>query len=60
MATSTKLYNVPRRTWIEFEGDDIFFDHIDGAYSLCYFEGDMCHLAAWTEVTISENQDRTV
>jgi hypothetical protein len=39
------------------EGEIIYFDHIDGMYSLCYkvdpatFEhGEICHIAAWTEV----------
>lgn len=29
----------------------IFFDHVDGMYSLCWdTEGNMVHPAAWTEV----------
>ena len=30
------------------------FDHIDGMYSLCYTEGNVVHLPAWTEVEIVE------
>ncbi len=40
-------------------GQLIFFDHIDGMYSLCYEVdevtlelGNPCHMAAWTEVEI--------
>ena len=36
-------------------GDIIFFDHIDGMYSFCKnSNGDLVHLAAWTEVEIVE------
>jgi len=40
-------------------GQLIYFDHIDGMYSLCYNvdestmkHGDICHMAGWTEVEI--------
>lgn len=40
-------------------GQLIYFDHIDGMYSLCYEvdevtkeRGTVCHVAAWTEVEI--------
>lgn len=38
---------------IKEENDIIFFDHIDGMYSFCVDnEGNIIHLAAWTEVEI--------
>lgn len=66
-----KLYDVPRKTWV-IPLDDvkvppsapnvsvcepIFFDHIDGMYSYCKnIHGQVVHMAAWTEVTITEPQ----
>jgi len=53
-----KLYKVPNKTWVRVidDGDhidEVFFDHIDGAYSLCYTERGMpCHYSATTEVEI--------
>lgn len=62
-----KLYDVPNKTNIRIiedpncppdtlpvEKDEIiFFDHIDGMYSYCTNqEGDVVHLAAWTEVEV--------
>lgn len=69
-----KLYDVPRRTWVRpvqkvysppaakgvVEGDDIFFDHIDGMYSFCKDkEGNLVHMAAWTEVNIIDDPTNT-
>lgn len=48
----TKLYQVPNNTYIKLGNDCIFFLHIDGAYSLCYYRGRPVHLSASTEVTI--------
>jgi hypothetical protein len=31
----TKLYNLPRRSYFEFNNLIYFFDHIDGMYSYC-------------------------
>jgi len=53
-----KLYEVPPKTWVKVDVDDVaygtfFFDHLDGAYSVCQGEsGNIVHLAGWTEVTV--------
>lgn len=48
-----KLYDCPRNTWFFLGSRRIFFDHIDGAYSLCHDEdGNTFHLAAWTNVEL--------
>lgn len=53
---ATKLYNVPRSTWIVLSEDAkvtdmIYFDHIDGMYSYCLCpNGDLVHISANTEV----------
>ena len=51
-----KLYNLPRRSYFEFDNVPYFFDHIDGMYSLCIvigkaagFEG-IIHFSASTPV----------
>ena len=65
-----KLYDVPRNTQVivvddaikvpvaakDIAKEDIInFHHIDGMYSYCTdSEGQVCHLAAWTEVEIVE------
>lgn len=51
---TTELWRqVPRNTLIEFAGHRFMFDHIDGAYSVCYDSaGNVVHLAAWTPVEI--------
>jgi hypothetical protein len=52
----TKLYDVPRNTWIEFKGHKLFFHHIDGMYSLCEDKDKtIVHLAAWADVEILED-----
>lgn len=56
-----KLYDVPRNTRIVVtDGDDKYFyhfHHIDGAYSYCKDDdGNVVHLAAWTEVEIAEKE----
>lgn len=44
----------PAAPWIE-DGEVIFFDHIDGMYSLCRKRsGQLCHLVAWQEVEVVE------
>ena len=60
-----KLYNVKPQTWVRIisnnknpiasiptqEGDIVFFDHLDGAYSYCRNgDGHIVHLGASTEV----------
>ena len=63
-----KLYDVPRETYVKVledvhvppgspeikKGSVIFFDHIDGMYSLCFDEKkeNIIHVAAFTEVEI--------
>lgn len=50
-----KLFNVPRNTRIKIVGEEteLNFHHIDGAYSYCKDdEGNVWHIAAWTEVEI--------
>jgi hypothetical protein len=56
-----KLYDVPRNTRIVIKDEDdgtewrLNFSHIDGAYSYCTDdEGNVVHLAAWTEVEIEK------
>ncbi len=49
------LYEVRNNTWIIWAGCRIFFEKIDGMYSICKdANGDVLHLAAFTEVTIDE------
>jgi hypothetical protein len=62
-----KLYNVPKNTKIKIiddeEGTVFNFHHIDGMYSYCERASDnsVCHLAAWTEVEIvNENNDASM
>lgn len=53
-----KLYEVPKNTWIKVKlagktFERLFFDHLDGDYSVCTDEsGNTVHLAGWTEVTV--------
>ena len=51
-----KLYEVPRDTRVVLpNGIEVDFHHIDGMYSYCVDDdGDVIHLAAWTEVTVKE------
>ena len=64
-----ELHKVPNGTWIRVvnpdkvppdapvpnAGERIFFDHIDGMYSLCFREdGTIIHLVAWQDVEIDE------
>ncbi len=64
-----KLYDVPRNSWvIPIEdttappdarpvsvGEPVLFHHVDGMYSYCHdVHGNVVHLPAWQEVTITE------
>jgi len=51
-----KLYDVPRNSTIVLEGgEELEFKHIDGMYSVCVTkEGNVVHLAAWSDVTVKE------
>ena len=66
-----KLYNVKPQTWVRIisnnknpiasiptqEGDIVFFDHLDGAYSYCRNkDGHIVHLGAMTEIEIIEGE----
>lgn len=53
-----KLYKVPPKSWIIYENESIFFDHLDGMYSYCKTkDGSVIHLAAWTPVTIDKTKE---
>ena len=53
-----KLYDVPRNTRIRVGEYELNFKHIDGMYSLSTTdEGELVHLAAWTDVEIVEKKD---
>lgn len=56
-----KLYEVPRNSRIKVidDGEEYNFRSIDGMYSYCTNDnGDVVHIAAWTEVDIiKENKD---
>jgi len=69
-----KLYHVPRKSYIKIIDKKIklpidnyikkenlpilFFDHIDGIYSLCKdIEGNYIHLAAWTDVELTTEKE---
>jgi hypothetical protein len=45
-----KLYNVPRYSWIRFEGKLYLFHKIDGMFSLCAHQGRTVHLSASANV----------
>jgi hypothetical protein len=47
-----KLFEVPKNTRVRLvDGTELMFHHIDGMYSVCTNDnGDVVHLAAWTEV----------
>jgi hypothetical protein len=47
-----KLYEVPRHSWIKFNGELYLFHHIDGMYSVCVSRGQVVHIAAWNEVEL--------
>jgi hypothetical protein len=51
-----KLYELPRNTYFTIEDDPqqhvYLFDHIDGMYSVCYYDGKLIHIAAWADVQL--------
>jgi hypothetical protein len=56
-----KLYQVPPRTWIKIDGEKIYFDHIDGAYSYCQDEGgNVVHISASAEVEILKEKQNEI
>jgi hypothetical protein len=56
-----KLYDVPRNSTIILQnGEELEFKHIDGMYSYCVTkEGNVVHLAAWSDVQVKEPNDAT-
>ena len=66
-----KLYDCKNKSWVRItesnpqsppvalelqNNQEIFYDHIDGMYSYCKDkEGNIVHLAAWTEVEYAED-----
>ena len=56
----TPLYNIPPKTWVECAetGHKFFFDHIDGAYSLCTeIGGGISHYSSSMKVRILEDKN---
>ena len=56
-----KLYNVPKGSYINYREKDVdidlFFDHLDGAYSYCLTpEKNVVHLSAWADVKVFEGK----
>ncbi len=50
-----KLYEVPKNTWIIFNGMRLLFEKVDGMYSICKTEdGQVLHVAAYAEVNLDE------
>ena len=45
-----KLYNVPRYSWIRFNGELYLFYRIDGMFSLCAHQGRTVDLSASADV----------
>jgi len=53
-----KLYDTPRNSFVKIEnGVIIDFNHIDGAFSLCYVPEGICHVSCTEEVEIVTKQD---
>jgi len=60
--TRMKLYECPRNVIVHVIDSEppleVKFHRVDGMYSYCTLEnGDVVHLAAWTEVEIIEESD---
>lgn len=53
-----KLYEAPIHTRVKLStGQEVDFHHIDGMYSCCTDEeGNVVHLAAWTEVEVVDKE----
>jgi len=55
-----KLYQLPRNSYFTIEDDPqqyvYLFDHIDGMYSVCYYDDELIHIAAWTDVQLVRPQ----
>lgn len=51
------LYEVPRNTKVRLSNGQVFlFHHVDGMYSYCTDDdGNVVHLAAWTDVEIVDD-----
>lgn len=62
--TSIEEVKVPIAAPEVIKGELIYFDHIDGMYSLCYKvdektgkHGESCHIAAWTDVEVVDMEE---
>jgi hypothetical protein len=51
-----KLYELPRNSYFTIEDDPqqyvYLFKHVDGMYSVCYYDDKLIHIAAWTDVQL--------
>ena len=51
-----KLYEVPPRSWVKYVYENqeyvLFFDHVDGMYSVCYDDKEIVHLPATLDVDV--------
>jgi len=49
-----KLYELERGSWFLIKSNEeegaFKLDHIDGMYSLCWHNGEICHINASTEI----------
>lgn len=43
-----RLYELQKGAVIIVDNEEIIFDHIDGAYSVCFSVGGIVHLSAYT------------
>lgn len=55
----TELYKVRPKSYIEVEGIQLFFDHLDGMYSYCLTNNnDVVHISAIALVTPLERKPK--
>jgi hypothetical protein len=54
-----KLFDVPPQSFIRYADSlELYFDHIDGMYSLCFdIEGRIVHLTAFADVEVINKPD---
>lgn len=49
-----KLYELPRNSWfllaVNIDAGPFKFDHLDGMYSVCWYKGQITHIAAAADV----------
>jgi len=61
-----KLYEVPNGTWINFRGNRLYFEKVDGMYGRCktpthspydlHEPTHTVHLVAWERVELADDQ----